>query len=290
MPWIQSHTNVERHRKTIAVAEDLNDSPVHISGHLHALWHEVLDQQEDGNLAGWSNRMIARYAQWDGDADQFADALRRRGFIDGDLIHDWLEYAGRYLQSKYRSHHPEKLQRIQELHSGQTKERPRSDLGQTVPSILSSDTNLSETVETSEKRGDARGEGTEFALQSNPPAKPKKEKLPTVVPPLPSWLPAELWQRFKDFRKEIKAPMSAEAEKIGINEITKLVEIHGEDPKAVIEQSMFRRWKGLFKVDRDLHVGPRRFDKSDVVREKTREMLSMQYDQSDKHTSGGKKR
>lgn len=295
MPWIQSHTNVERHRKTLEMAADLNLSPVHLSGHLHAFWHAVLEQQEDGNLERWQPRTIAQVAGWDGNPEEFVGALRKHGWLDGNLVHDWLDYAGRYLQNKYHSSDPEKLQRIRALHDRQTKgdlkEAARTpEGGQYISNLISSsDSTVTETVQTSEKRGDARGEGTEFALQPDAPVKTKKEKLPTVVPPLPSWLPRELWQRFKDFRKEIKAPMSADAEKLGIDNLTKLVEIEGEDPKAVIEQSIFRRWKGLFKVDQDLLVAPRRgFDKSDAMREKTRQALNMTYDDPDKKINKAK--
>src|SRR5262245_26087496 len=104
MPWIQSHTEVERHRKTLMMAQDLNIAPVHLSGHLHALWHAVLEQREDGNLAQWSNEFIALMAMWQGDADRFVSALKRFHWLDDNgLVHNWLDYAGSYLRSKYHS-------------------------------------------------------------------------------------------------------------------------------------------------------------------------------------------
>lgn len=108
--------------------------PVQIMGHLHALWHTTLEQQEDGNLADWSNQMIAHAAAYSGDADAFVSALQTRKWLDGKVVHDWIDYAGRYLQVKYRTSNPRKLQQILKLHksasrsvSSQSKVTPKSD-------------------------------------------------------------------------------------------------------------------------------------------------------------------
>lgn len=109
-PWIQSHTVLLRHRKVIGLARELRLPPVYAMGHLHALWHSVIEQQEDGDLSGWSEQAIAEAAAYDGDPKTFKAALRSQKLLDADgKVHDWMEYAGRYLQARYRSHHPEKL-------------------------------------------------------------------------------------------------------------------------------------------------------------------------------------
>lgn len=123
-----------RHRKVLLLATDLSMPPVQIMGHLHALWHTTLEQQEDGNLADWSNQMIAHAAAYSGDADAFVSALQTRKWLDGKVVHDWIDYAGRYLQVKYRTSNPRKLQQILKLHksasrsvSSQSKVTPKSD-------------------------------------------------------------------------------------------------------------------------------------------------------------------
>src|SRR6185437_9166906 len=72
-------------------------------GHLHALWHDALEQQEDGDLTKWSDEMLADSSQFDGDAPQYVSLLQLHGWLDGRLIHDWLDYAGPYLISKYHT-------------------------------------------------------------------------------------------------------------------------------------------------------------------------------------------
>src|ERR1041385_5456139 len=60
MAWIESHTVLLRHRKTIMLASALDIKPVYAIGHLHALWHNALEQQEDGDLSAWPNSMFAQ--------------------------------------------------------------------------------------------------------------------------------------------------------------------------------------------------------------------------------------
>jgi len=80
--------------------------------HLHALWHTALEQQEDGDLSKWSHGMIAQAASWEGNPDEFVTRLREWGWLDGSLIHDWIDYVGPYLIKKYSSGNAALLQKI----------------------------------------------------------------------------------------------------------------------------------------------------------------------------------
>lgn len=117
MAWIESHTALLRHRKTLLVAHDLGIPPVQVIGHLTALWHTVLEQQEDGDLSDWPDNMIEEAACWEGvEPGKFVATLRSRGWLDGHLIHDWLDYVGAYLVVRYHSSNPEKLVAIWAVH------------------------------------------------------------------------------------------------------------------------------------------------------------------------------
>ena len=105
-----------------------------VIGHLHALWHSVLEQQENGDLTDWPDDMIAQAAAYTGSASTFVSSLQSRKWLDGKIIHDWMDYAGRYLLIKYRTSNPKRLLQIQKLHqsvskpvSSPTKVRPKSD-------------------------------------------------------------------------------------------------------------------------------------------------------------------
>ena len=112
MAWIESHTVLARHRKTLELAFDLQVKPVQVVGHLHVFWHTVLEQQEDGDLSQWSDQLIAQAAMWEGDATVFVTRLRERGWLDGHLVHDWIDYTGPYLTKKYSSGNPTRLRDI----------------------------------------------------------------------------------------------------------------------------------------------------------------------------------
>lgn len=112
MAWIESHTVLARHRKCLELAFDLNVKVVQVLGHLHALWHTVLEQQEDGDLSRWSDAMIAQAALWEGEATEFVTRLREREWIDGHLVHDWIDYVGPYLIKKYSSGNVDRLKEI----------------------------------------------------------------------------------------------------------------------------------------------------------------------------------
>lgn len=134
MPWIESHTVLLRHRKVLQLADDLSIQPVYVIGHLHALWHCALEQQEDGDLSEWPDSMIAQAAAYTGDPFHFVKCLQARKWLDGKMLHDWLEYAGRYLTVKYRTANPLKLVKIHKRHQSvsrsafrPTKVRSKSD-------------------------------------------------------------------------------------------------------------------------------------------------------------------
>lgn len=112
MAWIESHTALVRHRKTLALAKELRLKPVYVVGHLTALWHSALEQQEDGDLSSWTDDFIADAAHYTGDCVKFVTALRQHRWLDGHLLHDWLDYSGLYLTRKYTSRNKDRLREI----------------------------------------------------------------------------------------------------------------------------------------------------------------------------------
>lgn len=111
MAWIESHDNLKDHPKTRRAARLLGVSVPTIIGHLHLLWHWCLSYAEDGDLSGYDAADIAEAVMWDGDPNQFIDALLncgpagKTGFLERDdqgrlLVHDWYDYAGRLLEKR----------------------------------------------------------------------------------------------------------------------------------------------------------------------------------------------
>lgn len=116
MAWIESHTILINHKKLRDLARELRLRPSYIMGHLHALWHVALDQQENGDLSSWSDESIAEYSDYPGDAPQYVRLLQKYRWLDGKKIHDWLDYAGKFLTRKYSTSNREKLSEIWLIH------------------------------------------------------------------------------------------------------------------------------------------------------------------------------
>ena len=105
MAWIQVHQTLKDHRKLFDAADELEISPPHMMGLLISFWLWALDNAPTGKLDGITHRMIARAAQYEGDAEKLAAALIRAGWLDenedGELeIHDWYEYAGKLIDQR----------------------------------------------------------------------------------------------------------------------------------------------------------------------------------------------
>ena len=96
MAWLESHQSLGRHAKTKAGARLLGISRVQLVGHLHYLWWWALDFAEDGDLSHTTVDDLAEEAMWEGDAQQFVDALVEVGFLTRERhINDWDDYTGR---------------------------------------------------------------------------------------------------------------------------------------------------------------------------------------------------
>ena len=136
MAWVESHTVLIRHRKTVSFALELGIKPVQAVGHLHALWHSALEQAEDGDLSKWTKGFIAAAACWEGDAEKFCKALVDCGWMtEAGLLHDWLDYVGRYLRDRYHSKNRAKLVEMWAKHGrsyGESTESPQKVGGNPV--------------------------------------------------------------------------------------------------------------------------------------------------------------
>ena len=67
---------------------------------------------------------------------------------------------------------------------------------------------------------------------------------------IPAWLDKTLWSEFKKFRQKGRGKFTPYAQKLAINKLSALRN-EGNDPSAVIKQSIFRGWTGLFPVKQD---------------------------------------
>lgn len=67
---------------------------------------------------------------------------------------------------------------------------------------------------------------------------------------LPDWLPRDAWDGFLAHRKAIKKPMTAKAIELAIGKLDQLRQA-GNDPAAVLNQSVLSGWTGIFALKGD---------------------------------------
>lgn len=113
MAWIEAHQELPRHPKTKRLAKMLKISIPQAVGHLFLFWWWVLDYADDGNLSKYDAYDIADAAQWDGDAEEFLNAMINCGSGDGHgfieryetsmCVHDWETYSGRLVEKREKN-------------------------------------------------------------------------------------------------------------------------------------------------------------------------------------------
>ena len=67
---------------------------------------------------------------------------------------------------------------------------------------------------------------------------------------IPEWVPQEAWKHYEEMRRKIRKPMTDQARKWAVAMLGRL-RATGHDPGAVLEQSVFNSWQGLFEVRHD---------------------------------------
>ncbi len=105
MAWIESHQSLSRHRKTLKTAGRLSVDRHKLIGHLPELWWWGVDNVGvDGRMDDLTSYEIGYAAQWDGDHDEFVEALIYGGFLRKDgscyILHVWYDYAGKLIERR----------------------------------------------------------------------------------------------------------------------------------------------------------------------------------------------
>jgi hypothetical protein len=96
---------------------------------------------------------------------------------------------------------------------------------------------------------------TNYLLEGEVRSETEKENQKKTTPapesgasdPLPAWLPLEAWNAFLEMRKKKRCPLTQYAVKLAIKRLAEFRE-QGDDPKAVLEQSVLNGYQGLFEI------------------------------------------
>ena len=255
MPWIESHTGVERHPKILKAAAALGIKPVYMSGHIHALWHAALENQEDGNLAEWPDAVVAYQALYDGDSGEFVRVLVENGLLtENRRIYNWLHYVGKYLKTKYRRN-PELLDQIMSLHGEGTGivPDPAPDL-YTYKDMAGDMTGDVSTLPNPTIPGDK-------TPPYSPPPPPEEGDAGAPRPSprfqvnkrpegLADSITDDDWRDFVAMRNRKRSPLTRRAVQLVVLKIEKLAG-QSQDPRECLLQSIERGWTTVWPVRRE---------------------------------------
>jgi len=241
MSWIDVHLSIRMHPKTLALLDALEarkDSvgcpldgarTAHVVGHLVLFWLWSFEiASPDGVLAGITPTMIARASDWPGDPKVWIDALVETGWLhkteQSFVIHDWLDYGGKYKVLREKDKRRKRSERILEMSSGHPQDGAR------IPSLEETTRDKTTRPESTSKRRDNK--------------KPRSEAFLTAAA-LSDWASylSEHWQPFvnETWQTEIakdysNLPLLTEAKKCVDWWAAK------DDPRPTRPASAFRNW------------------------------------------------
>jgi hypothetical protein len=144
LAWIESHQQLINHPKTLKLASLMSWDIDTTIGKLHRFWWWCLDYAPDGNVSRHSADIVALSIGILPEKGQLLiKSLYEAGFLDKTtlnrnqtiyIVHEWLEYAGRYLRDTKYKRSPEKFQEIKDLYTNavsrhvQPKNAKRTDM------------------------------------------------------------------------------------------------------------------------------------------------------------------
>lgn len=129
LSWIESHQSIATHPKLYRLSILSGYDPDTCIAKLHRLWWWALQYAEDGDLNGYSDEEIGYGLAINkpDESKKFVASLRAAEWIDAknNYIHDWFDYAQKYLYSKYHTWNPKKYQDIERKWKGKPEGKPK---------------------------------------------------------------------------------------------------------------------------------------------------------------------
>lgn len=122
--WIESHQKLGKHPKLLDLCNKTGWKEDETIGKLHKFWWWALDYAEDGFLNRFQPHQYLSIILTDNlTPENLLKILKETNFIDKDgKIHDWWDYAGRYLTAKYKTSNPDYLNKIEKIYKTAKKQ------------------------------------------------------------------------------------------------------------------------------------------------------------------------
>lgn len=139
-------------------------------------------------------------------------------------------------------------------------EQPAVDAGSITTAITAEDTvDITAAHATAEATVKPQQPNFQTAVQPKSclKSRSRSKTTPPIVPPLiPDWIPRTAWNAYLAMRQRIRKPMTDHAIELAIGKLADLRNA-GFEPQAVLDQSTFHSWQGLFPLRGDFATNRR---------------------------------
>lgn len=180
MSWIESHTSLARHPKTLRLARSLGVGVPATIGHLHLLWWWALEYTPGGCLAAFEDDELATACLWEGDPTVLRTALTKAGFVDeDDMLHDWDAYAGKLLDQRRKNAQKQRAWRERHRTSDETVTSPTTNEGSNRNVTVTSPLRTAATVQ--DLTGPGPSESLTTPIESGPAREADASTPPTTT-------------------------------------------------------------------------------------------------------------
>lgn len=216
-------------------------------GILESLWFLAAKEAPRGDIGRLSNEDIALGLDYEGDADELIDALLD-GWLDKSehhrlIVHDWHEHSDDAIDLR--------LARTGRLYAnGNVPRMNRLSKKEREVICSSHGWNQDFLAQKATKSHEKAPPEPEPEPLPEPEPEPVKKQTPKASPSafvVPEWVPKHSWEAWMEVRKRKRAANTHRALELAVKRLGELDAI-GESPRAVLDQSTFRSWTGLFPV------------------------------------------
>jgi len=227
--WLKFEKATPDKPEVFAIANALNIDPDAVVGKLIRVWSWFDTHTVSGNAAGVTLALLDRISGVSG----FASAMKDQG---------WLEHGS----------------------TGVALPNFERHTGETAKGRALTAKRVAKHKESGNAKGNAASVSPALPREEKKREEIKEESKTRAAPPaLPDWLPPAVWDDWHKFRNARKG-WTPKARALSLAKLGRLYD-DGNDPQAVIEQSIERGWTGLFPVHSVIAVTAKPWAKPEPV-------------------------
>ena len=224
--WIKMRVDLPTHPKVVRISSALQADRLRVVGGLLCVWGLFDAHSTDGNLEGYTPQILN-------------DTIGFPGFAEAMIAVGWLSFDGEFLS----------VARFEE-HNGQSAKKRAQDADRKRNVRQLSEENPDSVLKMSASEADKkRTREDKNKKEKNPPTPQEGDWV------RPDWIPEKSWKSFEEMRRKRKKPLTDRAREMAVAKLQAL-QAGGNDPGAVIDQTVLHAWDTFYPLKTDDSNGP----------------------------------